>query len=134
MRTLEAAPGCPRAGEFLGAVSQLADAAAEGAKAPQSLCYVYDAEVNTLTLERVAPIRTLTAKVNSSKGGTLTEQTYSELLQTDFVSANHTTGRKVNFTLMLGTQGALRGVPVQIRYQPNFWFQIVLNLLPKTTS
>jgi hypothetical protein len=25
-------------------------------------------------------------------------------------------------------------VPVQIRYQPNWWFQVVLNLLPKTTS
>jgi len=132
-RTLENAPGCPRAGEFLGAVSQLADAAAEGAKAPQSLCYVYDAQVNILTLEHVAPIHTLTAKVNSSKGGTLTDHTYNELLQADFVSANQATGRKVNFTLMLGTQAALRGVPVQIRYQPNFWFQIVLNLLPKTT-
>jgi hypothetical protein len=132
-RTLDNAPGCPRAGEFLGAVSQLADAAAEGSKAPQSLCYVYDAQVNTLTLEHVEPIHTLTVKVNSSKGGTLTELTYNDLLQADFVSAHQATGKKVYFTLLLGTQGALRGVPVQIRYQPNWWFQIVLNLLPKTT-
>jgi hypothetical protein len=40
----------------------------------------------------------------------------------------------VYFTIVLGTQGALRGVPVQIRYQPNFWFQVVLNLLPKSPS
>ena len=132
-RTLENAPGCPRAGEFLGAVSQLADAASEGAKAPQSLCYVYDAQVNTLTLEHLEPIHTLTVKVNSSKGGTLTEQTYNDLLQVDFVSSHQATGKRIYFTLLLGTQGALRGVPVQIRYQPNWWFQIVLNLLPNTS-
>lgn len=131
-RVLENAPGCPRAGEFLGAVSQLADAAEEGAKTPQSLCYVYDAQVNTLTLDHLEPIHTWTIKVNSSKGGTLTEQRYSELLQADFVSTHQNTGKKVYFTLLLGTQGALRGVPVQIRYQPNWWFQVVLNLLPKT--
>jgi hypothetical protein len=51
--------GCPRAGEFLGAVSQLADRAVENPKAPGSPCYVYDAQGNTLTLERVEPIRKL---------------------------------------------------------------------------
>ena len=125
--------GCARSGEFLGAVSQLADAAVENRKAPQSLCYVYDAQINTLTLERVEPIRKLDVKVNSAKGGTLSEKNYDELLQADFVSSHQATGKRVSFTILLGTQGALRGVPVQIRYQPNWWFQVVLNLLPKTT-
>jgi hypothetical protein len=131
-RTLDNAPGCPRAGEFLGSVSQLMDAALEKPSLPASLCYVYDAQVNTLTLERIEPIRKLNVKVNSAKGGTLTEQTYDELLEGDFVSANQVTGRRVYFTIVMGTQGALRGTPVQIRYQPNWWFQVVLNLLPKT--
>jgi hypothetical protein len=130
-RVLDNASGCPRSVEFLGAVSQLADAAVENRKAPQSLCYVYDAQVNTLTLERIEPISAFNVKVNSSKGGTLTEQNYGDLLQADFVSSHQTTGKRVYFTLLLGTQGALRGVPVQIRYQPNWWFQVVLNLLPK---
>ena len=95
---------------------------------------MYDAQVNTLTLERIEPIQKLNVKVNSAKGGTLTEQAYDELLEGDFVSANQATGRRVNFTISMGTQGALRGVPVQIRYQPNWWFQVVLNLLPKTAS
>jgi hypothetical protein len=133
-RTLENAAACPRAGEFLGSVSQLMDAALEKPSLPASLCYVYDAQVNTLTLERIEPIQKLNVKVNSAKGGTLTEQTYDELLEGDFVSANQATGRRVYFTISMGTQGALRGVPVQIRYQPNWWFQVVLNLLPKTTS
>jgi hypothetical protein len=131
-RILDNAPGCPRAGEFLGALLQLNDIAIEGGKAPESLCYVYDAEVDILTLEHLATIRKLDVRVNSSKGGTLTQNAYDELLQADFVSSNQTTGRRVNFTILLGTQGALRGVPVQIRYQPNWWFQIVLNLLPNT--
>jgi hypothetical protein len=131
-RSLDNAPGCSRAGEFLGAVSQLTDIAIEGSKAPQSLCYVYDAQVDVLTLEHLEAIRRLDVKVNSSKGGTLTQNSYDGLLQADFVSSNQTTGRRVNFTILLGTQGALRGVPVQIRYQPNWWFQVVLNLLPKT--
>ncbi len=130
-RTLDNAPGCPRAGEFLATVSQLTDAAMESPKLPVSRCYVYDAQVNTLTLERVEPLRILSVKVNSSKGGTLTEKTYEDLLEADFVSSHQATGKRVYFTILVGTQGALRGVPVQIRYQPNWWFQIVLNLLPK---
>lgn len=129
-RTLENSDGCTRAGEFLGTVSQLMDEAMEKAKGPESLCYVYDAQVNTLTLERVEPMGKLNVKVSSAKGGTLTDQSYDELLAADFVSEHQATGKRVYFTILMGTQGALRGVPVQIRYQPNWWFQIVLNLLP----
>jgi hypothetical protein len=48
----------------------------------------------------------------------------------DFVSTHKLTGKKVYFTILAGTEGPLRGVPVQIRYQPNWWFQAVLNLAP----
>ena len=131
-RTQDIGAECPRASEFLGTVSQLANQAVESAQAPKSLCYVYDAQVITLTLERVEPVRKLNVKVNAIKGGALIEQSYGDLVQADFVSANRKTGRRVNFTMVLGTKGKLRGVPVQIRYQPNWWFQIVLNLLPES--
>ena len=39
-------------------------------------------------------------------------------------------GKRSTFTLVLGTSGNLRGIPVQIRFQPNWWFQVVLNLCP----
>jgi hypothetical protein len=55
-------------------------------------------------------------------------------MEMEFVSTHKETGKKVNFTLMVGTQGALRGVPVQIRYQPNWWFQVVLNLRPESAE
>jgi hypothetical protein len=131
-RTLDNAAGCRRSGEFLGTVSQLMDAAMENPKAAASLCYVYDAQVNTLTVEHIEPITRLSVQVNSAKGGTLMDRTYEGLLAADFVSSHQATGKRVYFTIVMGTQGALRGVPVQIRYQPNWWFQVVLNLLPQT--
>jgi hypothetical protein len=130
-RILENPAGCSRAGEFLGTVSELLDSALQNHGAPLSLCYVYDAEVNTLMIEHAASVPKLAVKVNAAKGGILADRTYEDLIQTDFVSSNRATGKRVFFSIFVGTKGDLRGVPVQIRYQPNWWFQVVLNLLPK---
>jgi len=129
-RSLEDTAGCNRAGEFLGTVSQLLNAELESLRPGLTLCYLYDAQVNKLVVERAEAVQKLTVKVNGAKGGTVSEETYSDLLETEFVSIHHVTGKKVYFTILTGTRGALRGVPVQIRYQPNWWFQVVLNLLP----
>lgn len=128
VRTLPESAGCSRASAFLGTVSDLVDAALGGKKAPLSLCYIHDAQVNTLTLQNVQPVAKLAVKLNSAKGGVLSNQTYEHLLQAEFVSVHQSTGKQVNFTILVGTAGNLRGVPVQIRYQPNWWFQVVLNL------
>jgi hypothetical protein len=134
LKVLQNNSGCDRAVEFLGAVAQLADGAMENPQVPKSVCYVYDAQVNTLTLEHAEPVKQFDVKVNASKGGTLLERSYADLLQADFVSTHATTGKKVYFTILLGTQGDLRGTPVQIRYQPNWWFQVVLNLMPQESG
>jgi hypothetical protein len=138
-RVLDETAGCTRAGGFLDAVAQLADGAVRtpspsAAGTAKSLCYIYDSQVNTLTLEHVEPVEKLDVKISAAKGGTLAEKSYDHLLQADFVSAHQATGKRVYFTILLGTQGDLRGVPVQIRYQPNWWFQVVLNLLTKTQA
>ena len=145
-RTLDDAGGCTRSGGFLDAVAQLADSAVRGgasasvsgsssvAVSPKSLCYVYDSQVNTLTLERVEPVAKFDVKINAAKGGTLAEKSFDHLVQADFVSAHQATGKRVYFTILLGTQGDLRGVPVQVRYSPNWWFQIVLNLMEQKRS
>jgi hypothetical protein len=141
-RVLEDTGACARAGGFLDAVTQLADGAVRagssaggGNAAPaKSLCYVYDSQVNTLTLEHVETIEKFDVKVSTAKGGTPAEKSYEHLLQADFVSAHQATGKRVYFTIVLGTQGELRGVPVQIRYQPNWWFQVVLNLMGQTRA
>jgi hypothetical protein len=134
VRELSDTQGCARSSEFLATVAQLMDAALKGQTQSQSLCYVYNAEVNTLTLARVSPLEKLAVQVKSSKGEMMVDRTYQDLLETQFYSTNEKTGKRSDFTIALGTKGDLRGVPVQIRYQPNWWFQVVLNLRPETLT
>ena len=95
-----------------------------------SRCYIHDAQENTLTLEKNSHISNLPIQLHGPNNSTLLGTTYHDLLQLDFVSTHQETGKKVYFTIFVGTQGSQRGVPLQIRYQPNWWFQVVLNLRP----
>lgn len=133
-RILENPAGCVRAGEFLGTVSELLDSALQNQGGPRSLCYVYDAQVNTLMIEHTAAVPKFAVKVKTAKGELLSDRNYEDLLEVDFVSEHQATKKRVYFTILTGTKGVQRGVPVQIRYQPNWWFQVVLNLLPKAAT
>jgi hypothetical protein len=110
------------------------DTALEGHGAPVSRCYVYDSQENTLTLEKVARVEKLHVQLHGQANSMLLDTIHKDLLALDFVSAHKLTGKKVYFTILVGTQGALRGVPVQICYQPNWWFQVVLNLRPESAA
>jgi hypothetical protein len=130
VRSLQEAGRCPRAKEFLATVAELMDAALAGQSAPASRCYIYDAQENTLTLESTTPLANLPVQLHGANNTTLLDRTYTNLLQMDFVSTHKLTGKKVYFSIVTGTQGNLRRVPVQVRYQPSWWFQVVLNLKP----
>jgi hypothetical protein len=130
VRSLQDPGQCPHATEFLGTVAELTDAALLGQPAPLSRCYVYDAQENTLILEKITPVDSLPVKLHGSNNIVLLDTTHKDVLELDFVSTHKKTGKKVYFTIYVGRQGTLRGVPVQICYQPNWWFQVVLNLLP----
>jgi hypothetical protein len=65
------------------------------------------------------PVASLPVQLHAADKTTLLETKYANLLQLDFVSVHRETGKKVYFTILAGTEGPLRGVPVQIRYQPN---------------
>jgi hypothetical protein len=134
VRTLQQQERCPRAKEFLATVAELMDAALDGQPAPSSRCYVYDAQENNLTLENVWPLATLPVQLHGANSVTLLDTSYTSLLQLDFVSTHKLTGKKVYFSIIEGKEGKWRGVPVQIRYQPNWWFQVVLNLRPPTST
>lgn len=131
VRSLEDSGRCPRSAEFLATVYELMDGAIEGHPAPQSRCYVYDAQENTLSLEKVVPVESFPVRLHGPNNVVLLDIKHKNLLQLDFVSTHKHTAKKVYFTIYAGTQGALRGVPVQICYQPNWWFQVVLNLRPE---
>jgi hypothetical protein len=42
------------------------------------------------------------------------------------------TGKTDKFKILFGADGILKAVPVQIRYQPNWWIRIILNLDPSS--
>lgn len=119
---------CPRAKEFLATVAELMDAALAGQPAQLSRCYVYDAQENTLTLAGISRVPAFAVHLAGPNNSSLLDSSYNDLMQMDFVSTHKLTGKKVYFSIVSGTQGDLRGVPVQICYQPNWWFQVVLNL------
>jgi hypothetical protein len=145
IRSLAESADCARPGDFLGSVAELmgeelaeitpergvvGNSRDDRKGAVAALCYVHDAQVNTLTVEHVELLKNLQVKINAAKGGVFANNSFNDLLQLDFVTTHKITGKKVYFTLLVGTKGALRGVPVQIRYEPNWWFQVVLNLEP----
>ena len=137
LKETPSAERCPRNAGFLGTVAELIDAALAGQKAPASLCYVYDAQVHNLTLRSVAPLSKLTVHTHPAGPagvGAAVDQTYSELVEAEFLSESKESGKRSSFTLVLGTTGKLRGIPLQIRYQPNWWFQIVLNLCQESSQ
>ncbi len=133
VRALESPSRCARSASFLATVAELMGAALAGQAAPLSRCYVHDAQENTLTVESITPVHKLTVQLHGPNSSVLLDTSYANLLQLDFVSKHKETGKTVSFSILTGTQGDLRGVPVQIRYQPNWWFQVVLNLRPDST-
>ena len=80
--------------------------------------------MNKLTLRTHSPHQPV-------KDAPAIDNDYSGLIEGEFISEHKPSGKHTNFTLVLGTSGKLRGIPVQIRYQPNWWFQVVLNICPE---
>jgi hypothetical protein len=119
---------CSRVGGFLSTTEELLERSLSGEKTPVSLCYVYNARPYTLTLQRVIPITTKDVHITLKGKGQNIDQSYHDLKESQFQIYNQESGAKTDFSVLLGTNGELRGVPVQINYQPNWWFQIVLNL------
>jgi hypothetical protein len=134
VRSLATDGYCSRTASFLATIAELIDDALNGQSARLSRCYLYDAQENTLVLENATPLNKVPVQLHGPNDSTILDTTYHDLLQLEFVSTHKETGKKVSFTILVGTKGTLRGVPVQIRYQPNWWFQVVLNLRPAKTE
>lgn len=122
---------CDRRGGFLSTTEELLERSLTGEKTPVSLCYVYNARPYTLTLQRVIRVPSKDVEITLHDRGQKIRGSYRDLEESQFQIRNGESGAKTNFSVLLGTAGELRGVPVQINYQPNWWFQIVLNLKPR---
>jgi hypothetical protein len=122
--------GCDRSSGFLSTIQELANDALQGWRPPISRCYVYNSHQYAATLVSTRPVPEKTVHFTSCDKKQKFDRTYHGLQEARFQVVNRATGNKTSFTILLGTSGALRGAPVQINYQPNWWFQITLNLKP----
>lgn len=118
---------CQRASGFLSTVLALIDESLKGGRTPTSLCYAYNAHQYMATLESVQTVKERTVRVALREGPGI-QQTYRDVKQAHFHILRQDTGGETTFDILIGTSGALRGVPIQIFYNPNWWFQVVLNL------
>ena len=119
---------CGRPEGFLSSVAELVDSALDGRATPEALCYVYNGQLFRLTLTHVAPVEHESVRVSLDGASQPYTRDYSDLRLARFDNYNETMRQGSSFELLLGTKGNLRGVPVRISYQPNWWFQVVLNL------
>ena len=119
---------CERAGGFLSTILQLLDGSVQGGRTPGTLCYVYNAHQYTATLESAHSVAERTVHVALREGGPAIDQTYRDLRQMHFRVLRQDTGGETDFDMLIGASGRMRGVPIQISYNPTWWFQVVLNL------
>jgi hypothetical protein len=120
---------CGRREGFLESVAELVDSAIEtGREKPPALCYFYNGVHHQLTLAQVTKVPSESVKLALRDEPHDYVRTYRDLVLGRFENFDQTNKKKTEFELLLGTTGNLRGVPVQIRYQPNWWFQAILNL------
>jgi hypothetical protein len=117
-RPSDVAPG------FLTALDRMmragaASAPADDAVPPASrLAYVYKDAVYDLmsgSIQRVSELRTRSGS-------------FRNLLRSEVSIRNRTTGSTTSFSMTYGTEGALAGIPVTVRYQPNWWLRVELEL------
>jgi hypothetical protein len=118
---------CTASRGFLRAVDELIGQTLTLTKVPQPVCYIHNARNYTLTLQERSTVRAKEIVVDR-KDGKKMARSYRDLIHTRFLVLNHESKERTTFELLLGTTGELRGVPVQIVHQPNWWFQAVLNL------
>jgi hypothetical protein len=79
VRSLQDSGQCPRATEFLGTVAELTEAPLAGQPAPLSRCYVYDAEENALSLEKITPVDSLVVKLHGPNNVALLDATHKDV-------------------------------------------------------
>jgi hypothetical protein len=94
--------------------------AAESEAAPSCprLSYVYKDAIYDLIPRKVERIPSLRTHAGILRN----------LVRSDIVVRNRTTGFTAGFKITYGTDGALAGIPVAATYQPNWWFKAELEL------
>jgi hypothetical protein len=126
--------GCGGAPGFLFTVRALIDSALEEQTIPARRCYAYNGRTYSMQLEHLRPVSRKSIRVSRHNRPSPVDATYENLCEGDFRVLEDSTGNSEKFQILFGSSGRLKGVPVQVRYQPNWWFRITLNLDPASPA
>ncbi len=131
-RILEAgsADGCAGGNGFLFTVRELMTAARTGQKTPITRCYSYLSGRYTMALRGLESLPEMKIALKMRGANSKVERTYRNLRKADFRIVNLTNGNLTDFKMVFGDSGDLKGIPVQIEYQPNWWIRITISLKP----
>ena len=125
---------CAEATGFLFAVQKLIDDTFAGKTAPISTCYTYNARLYTAKLTSATKVPDLTVRFKLRGHGSSVTKSYHDLTRARFEVTRQENGARTTFELVYGNSGELKGVPIQITHQPNWWFKVILNLLGTPAS
>jgi hypothetical protein len=121
---------CRGGNGFLFTTRSLIESALSGQPLPITRCYVYHARQYSLSLRECKSVKTMKVAVRLRGAARGIEETYHDMKAADFRVYNTETGKSTDFRIVFAGASELRGVPVQIQYQPGFWFKVTLNLKP----
>jgi hypothetical protein len=124
--------GCATGGGFLFTFRELLAAALTRQKTPVTRCYYYFAKRYSMTIRNCETVQEMKVALKMHGAARKIEKTYRNLRKADFRIVNAQTGQPTDFQIVFGDSGDLRGIPIQVEYQPNWWFRITLNLKPDT--
>jgi hypothetical protein len=131
-RTLDGrtAEGCAGGSGFLFTLHELMTAVLSGQKAPITRCFLYVARRYTMTINSNEAVKELKVSLRLRGATVKSETTYHSLRKADFRVVNTQTGFPTDFQLTFGESGELRAIPIQIEFQPNWWFRVIVSLKP----
>jgi hypothetical protein len=121
---------CGRRQGFLFTMKELIESSLSQPEPLPSMCYIFNAKVYTATLIDIEPVAVKSVELDLNGEEEKVRTEYRDLLSARFLVVDQASSKKVKYTVLIGTTGRLRGVPVRIQYQPKWWFRVTLDLLP----
>lgn len=117
---------------FLLALKDLTEALLSKATVPEPVCYVHNAKPYLLAVREQSDERDFEAVFSRHDGKEVTHR-YHDVSKVRFETRSKDGEGRTSFRIWIGRSGPLRGVPIRIEYQPNWWFRVILNLDREST-
>src|SRR5262249_10073051 len=99
--------GCGRSQGFLSTVAELVDDAVKHIQTPVSLCYLYNGQRYSMTLDRTTPVADENVKFTMRGQQQPYTRRYRDLVRMQFANFNETTKKGSRFELLAGAKGEL---------------------------